>query len=63
MLAIAAIVPPRGGNGFGFDPIFQPDGQTETYAELADGKKNSISHRGRAYTALKEYFKENNIVF
>ena len=43
---------PRGSNGFGYDPIFVPDGYTQTTAELDPAEKDSISHRGRALRAL-----------
>lgn len=43
---------PRGGGGFGYDPIFVPDGDTRTTAELDPDEKDAISHRGRAFRAL-----------
>jgi XTP/dITP diphosphohydrolase len=44
----------RGGNGFGYDPIFVPDGETRTTAEMPPGEKDAISHRGKAFRALAE---------
>jgi XTP/dITP diphosphohydrolase len=43
---------PRGSNGFGYDPIFVPDGHRQTTAELSPAEKDRISHRGRALRAL-----------
>ncbi|GAA3115816.1 RdgB/HAM1 family non-canonical purine NTP pyrophosphatase [Planomonospora alba] len=43
---------PRGTGGFGYDPVFVPEGETRTTAELAPGEKDAISHRGRAFRAL-----------
>lgn len=43
---------PRGGNGFGYDPVFVPEGETRTTAELSAQEKDAISHRGRAFNAL-----------
>jgi len=45
---------PAGSNGFGYDPIFEPVGREVTMAELGDGEKDRISHRGRAFRALRE---------
>ncbi|MBE0642605.1 MAG: RdgB/HAM1 family non-canonical purine NTP pyrophosphatase [Bacteroidetes bacterium] len=43
---------PRGTNGFGYDPMFRPDGFDESYAELSAEQKNGISHRARAISAF-----------
>lgn len=43
---------PRGENGFGYDPIFVPEGETRTSAELSSDEKDAGSHRGRALRAL-----------
>lgn len=47
----------RGGEGFGYDPIFQPTGYDKTFAELGADIKNTISHRARATQKLAEYLK------
>jgi XTP/dITP diphosphohydrolase len=43
---------PRGDHGFGYDPIFVPEGETRTTAEMTDEEKDAISHRGRALRAM-----------
>jgi XTP/dITP diphosphohydrolase len=43
---------PRGTNGFGYDPVFVPLGETRTTAEMTSEEKDAISHRGRAFRAL-----------
>jgi XTP/dITP diphosphohydrolase len=48
------IFEPRGQNGFGYDPLFVPDGFGQTFAELGDGVKNKLSHRARALEKLKQ---------
>lgn len=45
--------PPRGGNGFGFDPMFAPEGGAETFGEMDPAQKNAISHRTRAFAAFR----------
>lgn len=45
---------PRGTGGFGYDPIFVPDGETRTTAEMTAAEKDAISHRGRAFRAMAE---------
>ena len=42
----------RGGSGFGYDPVFVPEGYAETFAEMGNEEKNKISHRARAVQAL-----------
>jgi XTP/dITP diphosphohydrolase len=44
--------PPRGQLGHGYDPVFVPDGQAKTFAEMTHDAKNKISHRGRALELL-----------
>ena len=46
---------PRGDSGFGYDPLFVPDGFSETFAELSEEIKNRISHRARALLKLREF--------
>lgn len=45
--------PPRGENGFGYDPIFIPDGHTLTFGEMDPAKKHAMSHRAHAFRLLK----------
>jgi XTP/dITP diphosphohydrolase len=49
---------PRGNAGFGYDPVFQPAGFEQTFAEMAPESKNQISHRARAVAALREALSE-----
>ncbi len=46
---------PRGNSGFGYDPLFIPDGYNETFAELSDDVKNQISHRARALLKVRDF--------
>lgn len=45
----------QGAEGFGYDPIFIPEGYTQTFAEMAMEEKNTISHRGRAMAKLTDF--------
>ena len=45
--------PPRGDSGFGYDPLFVPDGHSETFGEMDPALKDSISHRARAFAKLR----------
>jgi len=47
--------PPRGQEGFGYDPVFIPNGFERTFAELSNTEKNRISHRANAIKAVKEF--------
>lgn len=49
---------PSGKGGFGYDPLFRPDGFTETFAELGPGTKNRLSHRARALEGLRKHLRE-----
>ena len=46
------VTEPRGTNGFGYDPIFRPDGEDRTSAEFPAGEKDRMSHRGQAFREL-----------
>ena len=47
------VFPPRGGKGFGYDPIFVPEGHNQTFGELDPKVKDGLSHRSRAFEKLK----------
>jgi XTP/dITP diphosphohydrolase len=48
------VLPGRGVHGFGWDPVFLPDGSALTFAELTGAEKGAVSHRGKAWRALAE---------
>lgn len=49
---------PRGNTGFGYDPLFIPDGFTKTFAEMSAEEKNKISHRSQAVNKLVDFLKK-----
>jgi XTP/dITP diphosphohydrolase len=52
------IFSPRGNGGFGYDPLFVPDGYNETFAELPEDIKNRISHRARALVKTRDFLSQ-----
>ena len=48
------VFPPRGARGFGYDPVFLPDGMEETFGEMQPEAKDKISHRAKAFAAFAE---------
>lgn len=52
---------PRGKDGFGYDPVFLPEGNSLTFAQMTAAQKNALSHRGRALEALMRFFAGQNI--
>ncbi len=53
------IVAPRGGESFGWDAIFQPDGCKKTFAEMTIDQKNAISHRRQAFEQLRDFLENH----
>lgn len=53
------IAKPQGTSGFGYDPVFVPDGHTATFAEMTMDAKNQLSHRARALKKLEDYLKNH----
>ena len=47
----------RGTHGFGYDPVFRPEGSERSFAELSEAEKNALSHRGRAVARLASYLR------
>lgn len=50
----ALVLPARGGNGFGWDPVFVPDGHSRTFGEMSDAEKTEIGPRGKAWRHFLE---------
>lgn len=48
-------IEPRGGSGFGYDPVFYPEGHERTFAEMSPQEKDALSHRGKALRSLRTY--------
>ena len=49
---------PAGRGGFGYDPVFIPEGYEKTNAQLGEAVKNAISHRGKALRAMADYLRQ-----
>ena len=54
------IVAPRGTVAFGWDPIFQPDGYEQTFAEMGVAGKSKISHRAQAFNKMRDYIRKHS---
>lgn len=52
---------PQGEEGFGYDPIFMPVGETRSFAQMSGDEKNAISHRGRATAKLMQYLMKESV--
>jgi XTP/dITP diphosphohydrolase len=52
---------PRGGQGFGYDPVFQADGQRRTFAEMSLVEKNQLAHRARALEKFESFVFQSRI--
>ena len=51
---------PRGHGGFGYDPVFYPEGFSITFAEMSGERKDTLSHRGKALSKVKEHLRKHN---
>jgi XTP/dITP diphosphohydrolase len=49
---------PKGSFGFGYDPVFYPEGRSMTFAEMSSNEKDALSHRGKALREFLNYLKE-----
>jgi XTP/dITP diphosphohydrolase len=49
------VFPPRGTRGFGYDPIFVPEGERETFGEMDPDRKHAMSHRAIAFDKLRAF--------
>ena len=54
------LLAPSGQGGFGYDPLFVPEGFTQSFAELGEDVKNKLSHRAQALEKLKQFFGGRN---
>lgn len=52
---------PKGGQGFGYDPVFYPEGKNKTFAEMSSDEKDFLSHRGKALREFLKYLRKENI--
>ncbi|TET55367.1 MAG: non-canonical purine NTP pyrophosphatase, partial [Actinobacteria bacterium] len=53
---------PKGSGGFGYDPVFVPEGYEATFGQMSAAEKNKLSHRGRTFRKLKEIFLEEGLI-
>ncbi len=61
LLKVSITNHPRGDNGFGYDPIFVPEGYHKTFGELEKEIKKSLSHRARATQSLIEFLRKTDL--
>ncbi|MEK7073106.1 MAG: non-canonical purine NTP pyrophosphatase, partial [Patescibacteria group bacterium] len=59
---VSGTIVPKRGEGFGFDPSIVPDGHDQTFAEMGMEKKNMLSHRSRALTAMRQKLVEAGVL-